>query len=131
MASLNRVQLIGRLGKDPEIKKISNDGNVLNLSVATTELGKDNTKRTEWHRVVCFGKTAENINKYCKKGSQLYLEGRLQTREWSGKDGNKNYSTEIICNFAQFLDSKPQSDSQPAQQKEPEKSTFIGEDIPF
>jgi single-strand DNA-binding protein len=105
---MNKVFLLGRLGKDPEVKKIGADLSVCNFTVATTEYVKDGDKRAEWHRVVCFGKNAENVGKYLKKGSQVAIEGKNQTREWE-KDGEKRYSTEIIVNHIEFVGTKSAS----------------------
>ena len=100
--SVNKVLLIGNLGKDPEVRRMQNGDAVVNLSVATSETWRDKAsgerkEKTEWHRVVVFN---ENITKvveqYCRKGSKVYLEGQLQTREWQDKDGIKKYSTEIV-----------------------------------
>lgn len=114
MGYLNKVLLIGRLGQDPE-KRITPSGHtVVNISLATTEYFKDQggnkQERTEWHRVVFWNKQAELIEQFCRKGSQLYVEGSLQTREWQDKDGNRRFSTDIIARNMQFLDSKPQGD---------------------
>lgn len=99
MASLNKVELIGNLGKDPELRYMPSGDAVANVSIATTEKWKDkegNKKEsTEWHRVVFFGKLAEVVGEYLKKGSQIYVEGRLKTRKWQNKDGVDQYTTEI------------------------------------
>lgn len=99
MASLNKVELIGNLGKDPEVRYMPSGDAVTNVSIATTETWKDkdgNKKEsTEWHRVVFFGKLAEVVGKYLKKGSQIYVEGRLKTRKWQNKEGVDQYTTEI------------------------------------
>jgi len=100
--SLNKVMLIGNLGKDPEIRFIPSGTAVANFSVATTEswTGKDGNKeeKTEWHKIVAWGKLAEIINQYLSKGERVYIEGRLQTREWEDRDGNKRWTTEIVAN---------------------------------
>ncbi len=111
MGYLNKVLLIGRIGKDPE-KRITPAGHsVVNISLATTERFKDKggnrQEKTEWHRCVFWNRLAELVE-HCKKGSQIYVEGALQTREWQDKDGNKRYSTDIVARSLQFLDSKPQ-----------------------
>lgn len=98
--SLNKVQLIGNVGKDPEIR-FSGDGKpIANFSIATSDsyTGKDGNKveKTEWHKIVAFGKLAEIISKYVKKGSKVYIEGQLQTRKWTDNNGQDRYSTEII-----------------------------------
>jgi single-strand DNA-binding protein len=106
MASLNRVNLIGNLGKDPEIRHTQSGAAVANLSLATNEVFKnasgEKVERTEWHRVVLFGKLAEVAGEYLKKGSPIYLEGRLQTRSWE-KDGATRYATEVVGTSLQFL----------------------------
>ncbi len=113
MGNLNKVMLIGRLGQDPEKRVTPAGHSVISISLATTEhfSSKDGQKqeRTEWHKLVFWNKQAELIEQYCKKGSQLYIEGSLQTNEWQDKDGNKRYTTEIVVRNMQFLDSKPQS----------------------
>lgn len=101
MSSVNKVTLLGRLGRDPEIRQMNNGGNVANLSLATSERWRDQgtsemQERTEWHRVVVFGKLADVVGKYLKKGSQVYFEGRLQTRKWTDQEGKDRYSTEVI-----------------------------------
>jgi single-strand DNA-binding protein len=100
--NLNKVMLIGHLGKDPEIRFTPSGRAVANFSLATSEswVDKEGKKeeRTEWHRIVVYGKLAEICNQYLSKGKQVYLEGRLQTREWQDKDGNKRTTTEIVVN---------------------------------
>lgn len=120
MGYLNKVLLIGRLGQDPE-KRITPSGHtVVNISLATTEYFKDQggnkQERTEWHRVVFWNRQAELIEQYCRKGSQIYVEGSLQTREWQDKDGNRRFSTDIVARNMQFLDSKPQPEQGGFQQ---------------
>lgn len=106
MSGVNKVIIVGRLGVDPELKTLSSGQNVCRLSVATSEnwTGKDGQKqeRTEWHRVVVWGRQAENCGKHLSKGRQVYIEGRLQTRQWEDQ-GQKKYSTEIVANTVQFL----------------------------
>ena len=123
MGYLNKVLLIGRLGQDPE-KRITPSGHtVVNVSIATTEYFKDQggnkQERTEWHRVVFWNRQAELVEQYCKKGSQLYVEGSLQTREWQDKDGNRRFSTDVVARNMQFLDSRPQSGQGGYQQTSP------------
>lgn len=101
---LNKVQIIGNITKDPELKALPTGINVCSFSVATNEtFTKDGQKveKVEFHNIVCFGKTAENIAKYMKKGSQIYIEGKLQTRSWDA-EGKKMYRTEILANSVQF-----------------------------
>jgi single-strand DNA-binding protein len=99
MASINKVILIGNLGRDPETRYLPDGGAVTNVSVATTDVWKDKSgekqERTEWHRVAFFGRLAEIAGEYLKKGSPVYIEGRLQTRKWQDKDGHEKYTTEI------------------------------------
>lgn len=99
MRGVNKVIIVGTLGQDPEVKYLTNGNAVCNLSLATSEEWKDKQtgekkSKTEWHRVVMFGKVAEIAGEYCRKGSQVYIEGKLETREWE-KDGVKRYTTEI------------------------------------
>ncbi|MCP3663735.1 MAG: single-stranded DNA-binding protein [Gammaproteobacteria bacterium] len=108
---INKVILIGNLGGDPEIRYMPNGNAVANVTVATSESWKDkNTgesqERTEWHRVVFFRRLAEIVGEYLKKGSKVYIEGKLQTRKWQDKDGNDRYTTEIVANEMQMLDSR-------------------------
>ena len=110
MASVNKVILIGNLGRDPETRYMPDGGAITNISIATTENWKDKQgekqEKTEWHRVAFFGKLAEIAGEYLKKGSQVYVEGRLQTRKWQDKDGVDKYTTEIVANAMQMLGSR-------------------------
>ena len=110
MASVNKVIIIGNLGRDPETRYMPDGGAITNISVATTDKWKDKNgemqEKTEWHRVAFFGKLAEIAGEYLKKGSQVYVEGRLQTRKWQDKDGQDKYSTEIVANQMQMLGSR-------------------------
>ena len=114
---INKVELIGNLGADPEVKAMPSGGNVVNLRLATTRRWKDRNsgdrkEATEWHRVVCFNPTADIAAQYLKKGSQVYIEGRLQTRKWQAQDGTDRYSTEVIANALTMLGKKSlESDS--------------------
>jgi single-strand DNA-binding protein len=105
--SVNKVILVGNLGADPDLRYTSSGSPVCELRLATNESWTDKQgqrqERTEWHRVIVWGKTGENCSKYLSKGRQVYLEGRLQTRSWDDKDGNKRYTTEIVANDVQFL----------------------------
>jgi single-strand DNA-binding protein len=102
MAGVNKVILIGNLGRDPEVRYTPSGQAVANFTVATneswTDKGGQKQERTEWHRVVVWGKSAENCGEYLSKGRQVYVEGRLQTREWTNKEGAKQYTTEIVAN---------------------------------
>ena len=110
MASVNKVIIIGNLGRDPETRYMPEGGAITNISVATTDVWKDKQgekqEKTEWHRVAFFGKLAEIAGEYLKKGSQVYVEGRLQTRKWQDKDGQDKYMTEIVANQMQMLGSR-------------------------
>jgi len=105
--SVNKVILVGRLGRDPETRYTSSGQAVANFSIATDETYKDRAgerqKRTEWHKIVVWGKQAEIAQKYLKKGSLIYLEGRIQSREWMDKEQNKRTSFEIVCNTFRML----------------------------
>ncbi len=108
---VNKVILIGNLGADPEVKYMPNGGAVANVTIATSESWKDKNTgeqvdKTEWHRVVFFRRLAEIVGEYLKKGSKVYLEGKLQTRKWQDKNGADRWTTEIVANEMQMLDSK-------------------------
>ena len=110
MASVNKVILIGNLGRDPETRYTTGGDAVTNLNIATSEQWKDKSgekqERTEWHRVVLFGRQAEIAGEYLKKGRSVYIEGRLQTRKYTDKDGVEKYSTEIVADRMQLLGSR-------------------------
>jgi single-strand DNA-binding protein len=110
MASVNKVIIIGNLGRDPETRYMPDGRAVTNISVATTDVWKDKNgekqEKTEWHRVAFFDKLAEIAGEYLKKGSQVYVEGRLQTRKWQDKEGQDKYSTEIVAERMQMLGSR-------------------------
>ena len=119
MAGVNLVIILGNLGNDPEMRYMPNGDLVANLSIATSETWNDkNTgekrEKTEWHRVVAYRKTAEIIGQYTRKGSKLYVEGKLQTRKWTDNNGVDRYTTEIIADSVQLLDSR--RDDQDGQQ---------------
>lgn len=108
---VNKVILIGNLGQDPEVRFLPSGNPVANLRIATTDSWTDRQsgqrqERTEWHSVVLFNKLAEIAQQYVKKGSRIYIEGRLQTRKWQGQDGQDRYTTEIVANDMQMLDSR-------------------------
>jgi single-strand DNA-binding protein len=149
MASVNKVIIVGNLGADPESRYMPNGDAVCNIRVATTESWKDKQsgeKRelTEWHRIVFFRKLAEIAGQYLKKGSQVYIEGRIKTRKWQDKEGQERYTTEIEANEMQMLGSRqgmgepssggnaPRNDYQPPS-KPAAKSQFddMDDDIPF
>ena len=144
---VNKVILIGNLGNDPDVRYTASGAAVSNISLATTESWKDKETgeqqdKTEWHRIVFFGRLAEIVAEYLKKGSQIYVEGRLQTRKWQDKEGNDRYTTEIVANEMQMLGSRSSGDfnqsSAPAQQPAASKpaaqtndESFVDDDIPF
>ena len=141
---INKVILIGNLGKDPEVKYMPSGDPVTNITLATSETWKDkstgeNVEKTEWHRVVFFKRLAEIAGEYLKKGSKVYIEGRLQTRKWQGQDGQDRYTTEIVANEMQMLDSKggaapmASANAKPAQQPAMagEGAPDFDDDIPF
>lgn len=150
---INKVILIGNLGNDPEVKYMPNGNAVANVSVATTESWKDKNsgekvEKTEWHRVVLFGRLGEIAGEYLKKGSKVYIEGRLQTRKWQGQDGQDRYTTEIVANDMQMMDSRgggapgdssgynqqsaqSQAPSKQQQSQAPAFSNEFDDDIPF
>lgn len=111
MASLNKVTLIGNLGKDPETRYMPNGEAVTNITIATTETWKDKAgekqEKTEWHRITFYRRLAEIAGEYLKKGSQIYVEGRLETRKWQDKEGKDRYTTEVIASEMKMLGSRP------------------------
>lgn len=127
---VNKVILVGNLGNDPDIRYTAGGAAVANISLATAESWKDKNsgepqEKTEWHRIVFFGRLAEIVGEYLRKGSQVYVEGRLQTRKWQDKEGHDRYTTEIVANEMQMLGSKSSGDasyesapqSQPVQEQ--------------
>ena len=113
MVGVNKAILIGRLGRDPETRYTTSGTAVCNFSMATSTKYNDK-EQTEWHNIVTFGKLAEICGEYLTKGKQVYIEGRLQTREWEDKDGNKRKTTEIVANTMQMLgDKEKQEDETP------------------
>jgi len=146
MRGVNKVILIGNLGADPEVRYTPSGQAVATLRIATTETwsNRENGQReqkTEWHRVVVWGKQAENCSQYLSKGRQIYVEGRIQTRNWTDKEGNTRYTTEIVANNVQFLGSRAQESDQPGIEPEmgvaesggfeANTSTNLDDDIPF
>ena len=150
MASVNKVIIVGNVGRDPETRRLPSGDAVTNISIATTDRYRDKQsgemrENTEWHRVAFFGKVAEIAEKYLKKGSQVYVEGRLRTRKWTDQSGQEKYSTEIVAETMQMLGGKPvgggdsgesYSRSKSAEQPAPAASNAaslgaMDDDIPF
>lgn len=130
--SVNKVILVGRLGKEPDVKKMTNGESVTNVTLATSENWKDKSgvkqEKTEWHNLVFYRRLSEIAGQYLSKGSQIYVEGKLQTRKWQTKEGQDRYTTEIIVNEMQMLGGKTTSQSnQPASQTVKQDDP----DIPF
>ena len=116
MAGINKAILIGRLGSDPEVRYTPSGAAVANFSIATSEEWKDRDtgekkERTEWHRIVAWRRLGELCGEFLSKGRQVYVEGRIQTRSWEDRDGNKRYTTEIIATDVQFLDGRSSADA--------------------
>jgi single-strand DNA-binding protein len=150
MASVNKVILVGNLGADPETRYMPSGDAITNIRIATTDRWKDKAsgemkEATEWHRIAFFGRLAEIAGQYLKKGSQVYVEGRIRTRKWQDKDGQDRYSTEIVADAMQLLgkregmgDAPPRESSEPAPAqakpaaKKPATSLAdMDDDIPF
>lgn len=147
MASVNKVILVGNLGKDPEVRYMPNGDQVTNVTIATTDTWKDKTsgekkEATEWHRIVFYRKLAEIAGQYLKKGAQVYIEGSLKTRKWQGQDGQDRYTTEIIADSMQMLGRRegsgppPVGSATPPAQSEPRhaggaQGGGFEDDIPF
>ena len=143
--TINKVILIGRLGQDPEVKYTASGTAVVNVSIATNTSYKDQdgkmVENTEWNRVVAWRRLAEVIGQYAKKGSRIYVEGRLMTRSWEDQNGNKRYTTEVVADNMQFLDSARSGDSgqssgayeppPPSNDNVAEPSPEEGDDLPF
>ena len=139
---INKVIVLGNLGADPDARYMPNGNAVTNISVATTDSWKDKEsgerqEKTEWHRVVFFGRLAEIASEYLKKGSQVYVEGRIQTRKWEDKEGNDRWTTEIVANDMQMLGERISSSSNSDNFSAPKRSgsKFVSDDfdddIPF
>lgn len=126
--SLNKVMLLGRLGRDPEKKYTGSGIAVCNFSLATSESVKKGTgyeEKTEWHKIIVFGNQAENVTKFVKKGSLVFIEGRIQSRSYQDKEGNEKYVTEIIANLVRFLDAKEPADPERTYQQKNEKDDSV------
>jgi single-strand DNA-binding protein len=146
MGTVNKVILVGNLGRDAELRYTPGGAAVATLSLATTEAWNDKggqrQEKTEWHRVILWGKQAETLNEYLTKGKQIYVEGRLQTREWNDKEGNKRYTTEIRGDRVVLLGGgggprremtarQPQAQPESAESHEPVAAELNEDDIPF
>lgn len=135
--SMNKVILVGHLGQDPELKSTSSNIHVVNISVATNQTFKrkedtEYTEKTEWHRCVAFGKTADYISNYISKGRLVYIDGRLQTRKWQDKDGNDRYSTDVIIETITMLGKGDSSQQNYSKQKaKPDDNQNEDDDLPF
>ncbi|MBT7328355.1 MAG: single-stranded DNA-binding protein [Gammaproteobacteria bacterium] len=139
---VNKVIIVGNLGNDPDVKYTQDGRAIANISVATTESWKDKSSgeqqsKTEWHRIVFFNRLAEIVSEYLKKGSQVYVEGKLQTRKWQDQSGADRYTTEIVANEMQMLGGRdgqckaPQRQKQQQQQKQQGGFPDMDDDIPF
>jgi single-strand DNA-binding protein len=134
---LNKVMIIGNLGNDPEIKVLSSGTSIANTSIATTRRWKDRQsgerkEETEWHRVTFYGALADIVGQYLRKGSQVYVEGRIKTRKWQGQDGQDRYTTEIIAENMTMLGGKGDGQAQPKPQQQTQSSPpDFDDDIPF
>ena len=144
MGSVNKVILVGNLGRDVELRYTPGGAAVATISLATAEVWNDKNgqrqERTEWHRIILWGKQAESLQEYLKKGKQIYVEGRLQTRQWDDKDGNKRYTTEVKADRLTLLGGGPgrsnagdgRSSSQPESVEDGEAvNSITDDDIPF
>lgn len=142
MAGINKVILVGNLGKDPEVRYLEGGTAVANFPIATSETYKDKNSGekktiTEWHNVVVWRGLAEIAEKYLKKGNQVYIEGKLRTRQWQDKDGNNRYTTEVVGDNMQMLggkrdDSTPSNTNTPPQAEPPiDNNNDIADDLPF
>ena len=135
MSGVNKVILVGRLGADPEVRYTSSGTAVAKFNLATSENWKDKDgskqEKTEWHRVVAFGKLGEICGEYLSKGKQVYVEGKLQTRSWDDKDGNKKYTTEVNINSMVMLGSGDGGGKEVAASSEPQSFPSSEDDIPF
>jgi single-strand DNA-binding protein len=130
---VNKAIIVGTLGQDPDVKNTASGSSVVNISVATNESWKDKTtgeqvEKTEWHRIVIFGKLADIAAQYLRKGSQVYFEGKIQTRKWQDQTGADRYSTEIVANEMQMLGGKSESSAPaPSQQAPAQQAPAAGQ----
>jgi single-strand DNA-binding protein len=135
MASVNKVIIVGNLGADPEMKYTQNNTPVTNFRIATTDVWTDKQsgekqERTEWHRIVAWGRLGEICGQYLRKGKQVYIEGRLQTRDWEDRDGNKRYTTEIVAQTMQMLGRRSDEEGYQAPRQAAEASAASDTDFP-
>lgn len=132
---INKAILIGNLGADPEVRYTQSGAAVANFNLATTETWtKDGKKeeKTEWHRIVAFARLGEICGEYLSKGSRVYIEGRIQTRQWEDKDGNKRYTTEIVAREMKMLSSRGANNDSGGQDEQPPlPEPSMGDDVPF
>lgn len=138
MAGVNKVILLGNLGKDPEVRYLEGGIAVANFTLATSETYKDRTSGerksiTEWHNVVVWRGLAEIAEKYLKKGSQVYIEGKLRSRQWQDKDGNNRYTTEIVADTMQMVGKRDDNASNESTPSSPdiENNNEVDDDLPF
>lgn len=139
--SVNKAILIGRCGKDPETRYMTNGDAVTNVSIATSEAWKDKSgekqEKTEWHNLTFYKRLAEVVGEYVKKGSEIYVEGKIQTRKWQDKEGKDRYTTEIICHEMKMLGGKREStdeakpEKQAAQPSSKQNFDNFDDDLPF
>jgi single-strand DNA-binding protein len=133
MSGVNKVIVVGRLGADPEVKTVTGGTTVARLSIATSENWTDREgqkqERTEWHRIVVWGKMGETCGKYLSKGRQVYVEGRLQTRSWEDQQGQKRYTTEIVAQTVQFLGGGANPNANAGQSTAASESTNFPQDF--
>ena len=134
---INRLTLLGNVGKDPEIKKLDGDRTVASFPLATSETYKDKSgekvTKTEWHNITVWGALAGVVEKWVKKGQLLYLEGKVETRSYEDKEGNKKYVTNVVCNVMQMVgkaSTEPAQLNEPAQKEEPKQSQFQQDGAP-
>ena len=135
MAGVNKVILVGNLGKDPEVRYLDNGVAVANFSLATTENYKnkagDRVSQTEWHNIVLWRGLAEVAEKYLKKGASVYVEGKIKTRKWEDKEGNIRYNTEILADNMTMLGGKKSQDDSPSLSSTPTDNSAKTDDLPF
>lgn len=136
MASVNKCIIVGNLGRDPETRYANSGEAITTVSIATTDKWKDKTsgeqkEQTEWHRVVFFGKLAEIAGEFLKKGSQVYIEGKLKTRKWTDKDGVERYTTEVVSDFMQMLGSRDDSQAKSERFGISTPGNFHHDDVPM